>query len=134
MEIKASEKFNRLIAEFMGYKTLNIPADTIYQPNESSLYSFAFDNTVYEKDAFDYHLTLHYHTSWDWLMPVVERIEKESHVYFDIYREATRVRYQPQETTLWKAMCPDENCKINHVYNAVIQFIEWYNTTHPLTP
>ncbi len=115
MEIKASD---RLIAKFMGFKIEyldNIKEEWVY------LHPFKHNDRLSK---------LKFHTSWDWLMPVVERIEKENHVYFDIYREATRVRYQPQETTLWKAMCPDENDKINHVYNAVVLFIEWYNTNN----
>ena len=73
-----------------------------------------------------------YHCSWDWLMPVVEKIE-------DIGRDDGEiVTYHPQ-VKIGKHHCEivdtfgnmvvytDESTKIDSVYLAVCEFIKWYN-------
>lgn len=62
---------------------------------------------------------LKYHTSWDWLMPVVEKIEYEANV------------------TICRQSCHIENddilierygdTKIESIYLAVVAFIKWHN-------
>jgi hypothetical protein len=64
---------------------------------------------------------LKYHSSWDWLMPVVKKIRS-------LWNE---------ETLDLQLLIEDSNAsKISHlrvwseldsVYNAVIEFIQWYN-------
>ena len=56
------EKNNKLIAEFMGYEV----------------------HPVYESESHD----LHYHTSWDWLMPVISKITKDERYIENEYRES----------------------------------------------
>lgn len=51
---------NKLIAEFMGYESYKFRGYTMF---------------VYEKNNHRADIDLHYHTSWDWLMPVVDKIE-----------------------------------------------------------
>ena len=78
---------NKLIAEFMGYP-----------------------NIANDKDKKDYlEDCVKYHESWDWLMPVVQKIEQ--------YCEGV-----PQEM-LNISLYSD----INEVYNAVIEFIKNQN-------
>lgn len=69
-----------------------------------------------QPDDFKYHYCVNYDTSWDWLMPVVEKIESICMDNFyctdkmgDIFRGLYLV-------------------KIQDVIPAVTQFIEWYNT------
>jgi len=80
--------------------------------------------------------TLKYHYSWDWLMPVVEKIEKEGHEI----SISSQMEYIHDDTeTYWHQDCciSSDNqeivnttgrSKINSVYAAVVQFIQWYNT------
>ncbi len=56
-------KNNKLIAEFMGGKSY-----------EASGYT----NFVYSEDNHRTEVDLAYHDSWDWLMPVVEKIDEVS--------------------------------------------------------
>ena len=88
------EKNNKLIAEFMG---------------ERSVYNIRTDVDpmgYYEEN------TMNFHTSWDWLMPVVEKIldisfqdEGDAEDFYSI-----------------RDCMPD----INHTYRAVVEFIKWY--------
>ena len=71
---------NKLIAEFMGG----------YTPYEK----FGDNTEYYYKGKYVKLENMEFHKSWDWLMPVVEKIEKLevgdvawTSVYFDIQRE-----------------------------------------------
>tara|TARA_R100000963_G_C4637253_1_gene101162 strand:+ start:774 stop:1052 length:279 start_codon:yes stop_codon:yes gene_type:complete len=90
-------KDNKLIAEFMGYKT--------YEMNGYLNVEYADDNIRTIQDT-------HYHTSWDWLMPVAEKI----------YRE----RGLDDEIVL---MIRDSVAELNieSMYKAVVEFIKQYN-------
>ena len=81
-------KDNRIIAEFMG-SNLN-----------------GLESWQYEEE-------LQYHTSWDWLMPVVSKITRDEQYWEEDYREHLMdiVPYGHIEDT----------------YDAVVQFIKQYN-------
>ena len=78
---------NKLIAEFMGLVV-----------SDSDNYTSELHTNV---DA-----DLKYHTSWDWLMPVVHKIKDSS----------------GQGIFMMEIGLP-----IEHVYNAVVEFIKEYN-------
>lgn len=78
-----------------------------------------------------------YHTSWDWLMPVVEKIES---CFDDVLIVRINDKRCTVELDTQEAMRLDENfnvpdcysgfcdTKIQAVYSTVTQFIQWYNT------
>ena len=85
-------KDNKIIAEFMGEDVSKIQQDTWgCKQNE-----------------------LQYHTSWDWLMPVVSKIlwleDYEDESYDDIYNGLT-------------------NALLSQTYDAVVEFIQEYRLT-----
>lgn len=98
---------NKLIAEFMGVDYVDI--DTYLENNKE----------------------LQYHTSWDWLMPVVEKIEdiecKETstdlvgyHLYdIEIRQNVTTIHGTNIEETVGD--------KLFNTYQTVVEFIKWYN-------
>ena len=78
-----------------------------------------------------------YHTSWDWLMPVVEKIEKLPvstwvKIYGDLKLsecEISNENCDHDENGLWKPIVVVQKItKIEAVWFAVIQFIQWYNS------
>lgn len=101
-----------MIAEFMGFKMINDLQ--ISTPNGGG----AFLNE------------LKYHTSWDWLMPVVEKIES-------IEDENRCAKYNfnsvqcfvdiVDNNTSEEIVKTDCNNKFDSTYKAVCEFIEWYN-------
>lgn len=94
---------NQLIANFMGLRVkVNQRGYLITIPDE-------------EDNSFDY---VQYHTSWDWLMPVVQKILNREQTFPDSY-------------TLWVSDSL-QSANISTVYNAVIQFIQWYNENQPI--
>lgn len=125
---------NKLIAEFMVY-------------GEHGLWSYG-DNAKerISKDAHDG--TLKYHSSWDWLMPVVEKIaklevEKEKVVtngnesYFDSYypRTFAMVNAATQQfmVRINRFALHESNSLIEATFSAVVEFIKWYNE-NKITP
>lgn len=120
-----SQENNKLIADFMGW-----------QHHSSADY-----------DAYEMN-NLKYHTSFDWLMPVVEKILKIRMPFkgmIDVYSFETTYKSwdSPFHTTTMVIKCePHPNgieyiyhtisCRkpkhIESIYDAVIKFIKWYNS------
>lgn len=89
---------NKLIAKFMGIES--------YQFRNYNMFIFDEDNHRTEID-------LHYHTSWDWLMPVIEKIDEICGI--DLHE--------------WNEYIDNSLCSksLNTTYSACIEFIKWYN-------
>lgn len=104
---------NKLIAEFMGWKERFF--GMFYSPNKT----WSKENEL----AFD--------SSWDWLMPVVEKIESlRFKVNIFGYNEDTQAHYvivySSKEGTI-SIQNQSKLPKIEAVYNACVEFINYYN-------
>ena len=100
---------NPLFAEFMGGK-LDSPQSKYY----------------YFHDKGRYELELKYHSSWDWLMPVVEKIES---LGFDIKIKgiACSIRRLCEDETIIQFVLGDRARKRELVWATCLEFIKWYN-------
>lgn len=101
---------NKIIARFMGATKSTVDADSRYlrftEP-QAGTGTYAF----YPQD-------LKYHTSWDWLMPVVEKILNTPPIKGSVLRGVF----------LWENIVSAlELVSIEKVWEAVTQFTEWYN-------
>ena len=104
---------NKLIAEFMG-----IPS---YEFRGYTMFEFEDDNHRTDVD-------LHYHTSWEWLMPVVVKIESRIGASIIIGRMFCEIKYtNPLNESENFDVRMSSVLKINAVYSAVVEFIKWYN-------
>jgi hypothetical protein len=131
-------KNNRLIAEFMGGKEC-----TVYNGADGSQYqAFGFKDThVTDKWRVDnkaaWFTFVPYHTSWDWLMPVVEKIEqikgcnvytsKTTHGEFSIEISYETPYYSYISNTKSIFIKDKTLSKIEATHKAVVEFIKWYN-------
>ena len=86
-----------MIAEFLGYET--------YEMNGVLNVHYSENNIRTIQDTY-------YHADWNWLMEVVEKIEKvgEKELKFSVEFEKVKL-----------------SSNIESVYNACIEFIKWYN-------
>ena len=89
---------NKLIAEFMGME-------------------LGDDKTMYYDDAENLHPPtpineLKFHSSWDWLMPVLKKINSE---------------ISPNTRGLWRMIINPTEYDIENVYAQVVEFIKEYN-------
>jgi|15BtaG_2_1085339.scaffolds.fasta_scaffold02482_5 hypothetical protein len=108
-----------LIPKFMGYKTLNneyyylLPLDLPQFRGSDhgewcSQHRVSFTESYWEINEE----SLQYNTSWDWLMPVSQKIDKY------LFDNIDKVGYFDE--------CLNSN-DIEIRYQAVIEFIKWYN-------
>jgi|TARA_R110002073_G_scaffold100964_1_gene229626 hypothetical protein len=134
------ENENKLIAEFMGYKVVDKPKVV----NGENFFEYIDENGNYTYC----NSLLKYDISWDdWLMPVVDKIEREHKANFRIkctWNEFTEysihqviVNIEQGEMSKDKSCIYDSKkiydyigdavkCKREATYNAVVEFIKTY--------
>ncbi len=104
-----TQENNKMIAEFMGLA-----------PNECG---------VYQTKRGPYHLeNLSYNLSWDWLMPVVEKIYSLGYHYEIQPRGMVIEGWHSSEVLVSKCFVYDKSQK-EIIYDAVVEFINEYNKT-----
>ncbi|MGO1820268.1 MAG: hypothetical protein ACTH0S_11365 [Senegalia sp. (in: firmicutes)] len=123
--MKKSEiiKSNKLIAEFMGYKYIPYDPDSKFKAGwwkkgiikEEQIREPSFRKIGKTKFLCRRHPELRYYNSWDWLIPVLNKIGK----VLKNNGDSTKV-YLFQDYYL-----PELNIK--EVWENCITFIEWYN-------
>lgn len=109
---------NKLIAEFMGVKFKD---DEQYIKD---LKEMKAEGIYYEQGymASD----LNYNSSWDWLMLVVEKINETHEVL--IGRISINIsEILDRDNPIVSIVCGNVSKKQEITYEAVVQFIKWYN-------
>lgn len=97
---------NKLIAEFM---------------------EFQYDRWLFDKQTLAIE-DCGYHTSWDWLMPVVEKIEQHGCIVEIWLSIGGGCRIQKPETKIksWQTVYESNNT-LEAVWLAVVEFIKYWN-------
>lgn len=112
-EIKDS---NKLIAEFMGLKYHD---------------SYGYHRDIYFESAIEIDGEVYspeYHSSWDWLMPVVEKTISIEGVTVKTTNWLVDIYYNDNRTASSMAVLKTDNITmIDCYYKAVVNFIHWYN-------
>ena len=123
----SNQENNKLIAEFMGF-TLDTPTNiegAVWYDNEE-LYlhiSSEFKHSNCFKE-------LQFHTSWEWLMSVVDKIEcttidndDNSDNFFNVMIEVFECNINGGDICI----CESGHTKREAIYKAVVEFINQYN-------
>jgi hypothetical protein len=113
---------NRLIAEFMQLEP------SVEVMGSSKLYYKIkgyqrHDSLIASEDEFEYHL------SFDWLMPVIEKIEGQGTIV-EIWlclAKSCRITTTGFKKPTIRIANTESNSLIDAVYEAVIEYIKWYN-------
>jgi len=103
---------NEKIARFMGIESFENNGDTWWRFTGSE-----FDHYALKGDD------LHYNASWDWLMPVVEKISITALVDIKIHKSGG-CSFWVDGTLISGAY---NGTTIEQVYSCVHRFIDWYN-------
>jgi hypothetical protein len=127
MKTEEIEEGNRLIAEFEGMKHVNddpevYPEGYMYSENEG---------TWKVSD-------LQYHASWDWLMPVVEKINSVPFQHCHITKFQCIITTEARDSTGF-LIAPTKTINVAYreiskkplieiVWEAVLQYIKFYNS------
>ena len=105
--MKTIEEYNKLIAEFMG--RCGKVNKHLYWVNIPSVKWVTVEQ-------------MQYHSSWDWLMPVVEKIEKTNLGDVIIHgKNLVEISYNKQTQLYF------ESSLLENTWLACVEFIEWYN-------
>lgn len=108
---------NRVIAEFMCLPAYTDAVDDrtlAYYVGESIIHT---DNTDNENDDDVYHPEdMQFHISWDWLMPVVQKISND-HLEMPLNETITHLTDFNQEN-IWD---------FKTLHTAVVEFIKFFN-------
>ena len=102
---------NKLIAEFMGM-TCGVPNDD----------SVMIQMTSQGNEVVPI-ITMKYHTSWDWLMTVVEKIENLGYEFI-IVESRCKINHNTDHSIEELFHMETIGSKFKTTYNAVIQFIK----------
>jgi hypothetical protein len=110
-------KENKLIAEFMGM-------EHCYRPYGDGFMEVKENSSCVELED------LQYHTSWDWLMPVVEKIFSLGY-HYEIKPRYMMIKERMSSEVLvceanFKGQTYNKSQK-EIIYNAVVEFINEYN-------
>ena len=100
---------NKIIAEFLNL-TSQVIFEQVFAVSENGKTNF------YKKDE------LKFHSDWNWLMEVVEKIESLGY-RIEIVKHICRIYLSNKETIIISENTP----KIEAVYIACVEFIKWYN-------
>jgi hypothetical protein len=107
---------NKLIAEFMNWSIEEWEGDKRLGDDDSdTFYIYDEEGNVFDEED------LLFHESWDWLMPVVERIEQTNEGCTLVIIEDERCYIDNQKGFKIDSV---GHTKIEAVYNAVVNFIK----------
>ena len=102
---------NRLIAEFMGYDSYEFRGHTMF---------------IYEEDNHRTDIDLHYHTSWEWLMPVVDTINDytndKGYAVYSVEIDTNHVTIRRGLDTAIVVDRPQADSYMEMIYLAVAEF------------
>ena len=99
---------NKLIAEFMGIE---------------HYFSNGYENYIYADDNHRTDIDLWYHESWNWLMPVVEKVAT-------LLANNAYVGYFSNKD--WFTIFMPQDFKVENLWSDVVHFLEWYNEQSPV--
>lgn len=107
---------NKLIAKFMGGNYIS---------------KEFFNNGAWDlKEHHGYQPILYYNFSWDWLIPVIDKIESLNFIV-EIKQNTCIIKssFLGNKLSLTKQIYnyKKEYTKLSNTYKSVIEFINWYN-------
>jgi len=123
-----TEEGNKLIAEFMGM-TLGHPDKEETRWKDDWFEKLSVDGGHFESGSRHKHLL--FHNSWDWLMPVVEKIlslqDEDEDFLFNVTIDANKIVFY--DNIDYRDILFEENgaSLVEMSYNGVLRFIEFYN-------
>jgi hypothetical protein len=122
---------NKLIAEFMGGNKQIIPKGGLHGYKEGTeLWRFCLFSSNPGPVTY-----LEYHSSWEWLMEVVEKIEGlfNGNAFTITNRNLWCIIEMNTQFSLaydieYSEISIKASTKLESTWEAVVQFIQWYNT------
>lgn len=122
---------NKLIAKFMGVRPEKTKfTENWYDGQELKDAGLPFSPGIHGNGTD----TLKFYSSWDWLMPVVEKIEnldqdkRVTHMYsVEISGNGTSIQPSIWGGDRWLIRHNSNNNRLPNTYRSIVEFIVWYN-------
>lgn len=108
-----TEMMNEVIARFVGGKRIQHPSQKFFSEDH-----FGY---VCHKGHWWNERNLQYHTSWDWLIPVIQKIKG---MHLDILKQAYVMEYMKAAAHMNSGLL---SLKIEEAHLGVYKFLTWYN-------
>ena len=119
---------NKIIAEFLDWEFDDL-SETFETPFLKLVEPQAFGDEQFSCKLQDFELE--FHSDWNWLMRVVEKIEnlqdENNCAIYNVQIEQSFTEIIDNHTSETIIYDIDADSKIEAVYNIVIEFIKWYN-------
>jgi len=113
---------NKLIAEFMGFSKGHLnKSETRWKDDWFTQANKIWGNRI---------TLIHFHSDWNWLMEVVEKIESlgyKVNIFGNTDLNKTCDHYTSIYIPNQKVFGVRKLSKIESTYNACVEFIKWYN-------
>lgn len=122
MEQKEIIEGNKQILLFMGGV---VGSSTIYPTGEVVIHSIHLG----DKQINDFINEIKYHSSWDWLMPVWDKLGKEM---YKIRRQISGEEYKKAEVLTIHILTAFREVDIKSAFLWIAEAIKWYNHHPPL--
>ena len=114
--MKNTTENNKLIAEFLG---------EIKQPFEFP--QFGYINSMGDwKDTF-FDNQLKFHSDWNWLMRVVEKIESLGYTVTIAGVMCKVTKVLDLENSIVSYVLGDKSRKLELIYTTMVEFVKWHN-------
>lgn len=118
---------NKLLAEFLGWLVM----ECYVTPTDEAITSLKLNSEFKEIPPY----TMKFHNDWNWLMLVVDKIESLGlgqrnftvKISYDVCSIDFTSLHERRETPLIFKRSTDQRNKIEAVYNACVEFVEWLN-------
>jgi hypothetical protein len=130
--MKTIKESNQIIAEFMGLESEEtLTGEMVYAREEQDLTK---ENNI--RTEFYYPEELMYHKSYDWLMPVYNKIEQMGLVYAMNCRFTSledgmyQVSIVPMINNTFDSIFYSSPQKLYAMFGAVAEFCEWFNNSN----
>ena len=119
---------NTIFAEFLDWEFDDL-SETFETPFLKLVEPQAFGDEQFSCKLQDFELE--FHSDWNWLMSVVEKIEnlqdENNCAIYNVQIEQSFTEIIDNHTSETIIYNIDADSKIEAVYNTVIEFIKWYN-------
>jgi len=116
---------NKLIAEFMGVFDKILSTGNIYSWSDAPFFYTTEDSK--EKVMENIAKYSKYHSDWNWLMGVVEKIESLGFVFKMYGKGSTFLKKGTSNQPIWNDEFTGTDKK-ESVYNACLELIKWNNS------
>jgi hypothetical protein len=123
---------NKIIAKFMGMKVVNGYLQKYIDNSTEPKQYWEGKSKTFEHQIFGWQITHHeskilYHSDWNWLMEVVEKIKRISNEdafldKLDTLNSRISIELERQLESCFRK----SYLEIEAVYNACLEFIKWY--------